>query len=93
LAKGTIHQERKHSTRSLLGGGDHAGMDAWGAEVPGKKEKFPPACLLIHISLCQIFLYLFSPHPLFLVISVLNYILQASTETSLLSKTFLQPSA
>ena len=30
-----IHQERKHSTRSLLSGGDHAGMDAWGAEVPG----------------------------------------------------------
>ena len=35
MAKGNIHQERKHSTRSLLGGGDHAGMDAWGAEVPG----------------------------------------------------------
>ena len=58
-----------------------------------KKEKFPPACLLIHISLCQIFFYLFSPHPLFLVVFVLNCILQASTETSLLSKTFLQPSA
>lgn len=30
LAKGTIHPEMKHSTRSLLGGGNHAGMDAWG---------------------------------------------------------------